>query len=234
MTSQKHVCLSLHRHVVHNDLTCFPQRPIKSTILSALIAERSDIYESITRFPKTTPTTQVSYSDCIHIPQLGLAHELVLSCSLRGDGGIGFRVSKAMHCEVPMASSSTTQEALEHTDPQAFRVQQVDLLMALRETIQNPPLGEFRMEDLVWIDHITHGNGRHKGSRMALILWDRLDDFISGEQNHTLYPCRFNVEVIRRNLPNSLRSPRAYRRAHVVRSNLLHYPHPLSLAPDRI
>ena len=108
------------------------------------------------------------------------------------------------HSEVPMASSSPTQEALEHTDPPAFRVQQVDILMALRESIQNPPLGEFRMEDLLWTDHITQGKGRHKGSRMAFIPWDRLADFISGEQNHPLYPCRFNAEVIRRNLPKLL------------------------------
>ena len=123
-----------------------------------------------------------------------------------------------------MASSSTPQEPLEHTDPPAFRVQQVDILMAMRESIQNPPPGEFRMEDLTWTDHITHGKGRHKGSRMAYILWDRLEDFISGEQNHTLYPCRFNADVIRRNLPNSLRSPRANSPAIVVRSESLHYP----------
>ena len=137
-----------------------------------------------------------------------------------------------MHFEVPMVASSTTQEALHHTDPPTFRVQQVDILMALRESIQTLPPGEFRMEDLVWTDHVTHGKGRHKGSRMALIIWDRLEDFISGEQNHTLYPCKFNAEVIRRNLPNSLRSPRAYSPALVVRSDLLHYP--LSLAPDGV
>ena len=101
-----------------------------------------------------------------------------------------------------MASSSTTQEALEHSDPPTFWVQQVDILMALQESIQNPPPGEFRMEDLVRKDHITHGKGTHKGSIMALILWDRLDDSNSGEQNHTLYPCIFNAEVIRQNLPN--------------------------------
>lgn len=139
-----------------------------------------------------------------------------------------------MQSEVPMTSSSAAEESLEHTDPPAFRLQQVDILIAMRESIQNPPPGEFRMEDLVWTDHITHGRGRHKGSRMAFILWDRLDDFISGEQNHTLYPCRFRAEVIRRNLPNSLRSPRAYSPALVVRSDSLHYPLPLSLAHNRV
>jgi hypothetical protein len=139
-----------------------------------------------------------------------------------------------MHFEVPMVASSTTQEALQHTDSPTFRVQQVDILMALRESIQTPPPSEFRMEDLVWTDHVTHEKGRHKGSRMALILWDRLEDFISSEQNQPLYPCKFNVEVIRRNLPNSLRSPRTYGPALVVRSNLFHFPLPLSLAPDEL
>ena len=137
-----------------------------------------------------------------------------------------------MHCEVSMGSSSTPPEALEHTEPPAFRVQQVEIVMALRESIQNPPPGEYRMEDLVWTNHVTHGKGRHKGSRMSLILWDRLDDFISGEQHHPLYPCRFNAEVIRRNLPNSLRSPRACSPALVVRFDLLLYTLPSFVAHD--
>ena len=48
-----------------------------------------------------------------------------------------------------MTSSSTAKETLEHTDPPALRLQQIDVLMALREGVQNHPLGEFRMEDLV-------------------------------------------------------------------------------------
>ena len=163
----------------------------------------------------------------IDIAGLGLA-QLQHLFWFRVDGGIVFRVSLSMHCEVPMGSSqpdvigglALPQETLEHIDPAAFRAQQVDIVMGLRERIQNPPPGEFRMEDLVWADHITHGKGRHKGSRMALILWDRLTNFISGEQHHPLYPCRFNIDVIRRNLPNSLRSPRTHSPAVVVRFDL--------------
>ena len=168
------------------------------------------------------------HSYCIHIPQWGLAHLRDLSW-VRGLGGIGFRVSRAMQSEVPMAASLTTQEILQHTDPPAFQIQQVDILIGLRENIQTPPPGEFRMEDLVWTDHVTHGKGRHKGSRMTFILWDRLEDLISGEQNNTLYPCKVNAEVSRRNLPNSLRSPRAYSPALVVWSYLLHFLLPRSL-----
>ena len=68
---------------VHNELICFPQHPIKSTILSALIAEHSDILENITRLSKTTPKTMVSYSECFKClmvvttpsPRLVFAHE---------------------------------------------------------------------------------------------------------------------------------------------------------------
>ena len=77
------------------------------------------------------------------------------------------------------------------------------------------------MENLVWTDHVTIGNGLHKGSKLVVILWERLDDSIYGEEHHPLYPCRFNAQVIRQNLPNSLRSPRAHSAALVVRFNLL-------------
>ena len=110
---------------------------------------------------------------------------------------------------------------LKLTDSTAFRAQQVNIILALRERVQNPPIGEFRMEDLVWTDHVTTGNGLHKNSKLAVILWERLDDFISGEEHHPLYPCKFNVEVIRRNLPNSLRSPRAHSAALAVRFDFL-------------
>jgi hypothetical protein len=90
-----------------------------------------------------------------------------------------------------------------------------------RERVQKCLIGKFRMEDLVWTDHVTNGSGVHKSSKLVVILWERLDDFIFGEEHHPLYPCRFNVEVIRRNLPNSLRSPHAHSAALVVRFDLL-------------
>ena len=110
---------------------------------------------------------------------------------------------------------------LKLTDPTTFRAQQVNIILALRERVQNPPIGEFGMEDLVWTDHVTTGSGLHRGSKLAVILCERLDSFIFGEEHHPLYPCRFNAQVIRQNLPNSLRSPRAHRAALVVRFDLL-------------
>ena len=88
-----------------------------------------------------------------------------------------------MHVQVPMGSTSQPteieglplpQDHLEHTDLPAFRAQQVHIITTLRERLQNPPHGEFKMEDLVWTDHVTNGKGIHKGSRLAVILWDRL------------------------------------------------------------
>ena len=135
-----------------------------------------------------------------------------------------------MHVQIPMAPTSQPagDEGLplpeyhfQNTDHQAFRSQQVHIIMTLRESLQDHPPGEFRMEDLVWTDHMTNGKGIQKTSKLAVILWDRLKDFISGEEHHPLYPCKFRAEVIRRNLPNSLRSPRAHSPALVVRLDFL-------------
>ena len=92
-----------------------------------------------------------------------------------------------MHSKVAMTSTSQhvvvggsplPHDDLEHTNMPVLRAQQVDTIMALRERVQNPPPGESSLEDLVWTDHVTNG----KGSRLVVILWDRLDNFISREQ----------------------------------------------------
>lgn len=99
--------------------------------------------------------------------------------------------------------------------------------MALRERIQNPPPSEFKMEDLVWTNHVIHGKSRHKASKLIVIPWDMLVNFIYGKQHPPFYPCKFNHGVIRQNLPNSLRSPCAHNPALVVRFDPL--PSHLSL-----
>ena len=107
------------------------------------------------------------------------------------------------------------------TNPMAFRAQRVNIILTLRYKMLKPPIGEFRIEDLVWTNHVTNGSGLLKSSKLVVILWERLDDFIYGEEHHPLYPCRFNAKVIRRNLPNSLRSSRAHSAALVVMFDLL-------------
>ena len=72
------------------------------------------------------------------------------------------------------------QDDLENIDPLAFQAHQANIIRGMRERVQNPPLGEFRMEALVWTYYVTNGKGKHKGSRLVVILWDRSEDFISG------------------------------------------------------
>ena len=105
--------------------------------------------------------------------------------------GLGFWGCTSFCLETVMAPCSQPSpngglpislDALELTNPTTFYGQQVNIILALREKVQNPPIGEFRMEDLVWTDHVTTGNDFGKGLKLAIIMWARLDDFISGEQ----------------------------------------------------
>ena len=59
-----------------------------------------------------------------------------------------------------------------------------------------------------------------------------LNDFILGEQHHPLYPYKFNVEVIRRNLLNSMRSLRAHIVSLVIWFDLLISFPPLFVVHD--
>jgi hypothetical protein len=77
------------------------------------------------------------------------------------------------------------------------------------------------MDDLVWTNHISQGQGIHKTSMLAVILWDRLQDFITREQQHPQFPCNFTKEIVRVNLPHSLRTPRAHSPTIVLRYDLL-------------
>ena len=63
-----------------------------------------------------------------------------------------------MHCEVPTDSITQIvvigglplpQVDLENIDLPAFQAHQADIIMGMRERVQNPPPGEFKMEDLV-------------------------------------------------------------------------------------
>ena len=77
------------------------------------------------------------------------------------------------------------------------------------------------MDDLVWTNHVTHGQGIQKTSMLAVILWDRLEDFIQGVQQHLHFLCNFMKDIVRVNLPHSLRTPRAHSLALVLRFDLL-------------
>ena len=106
---------------------------------------------------------------------------------------------------------------LHQTNLAADQAKQHDLIMEMRERVQNPPRGKFCFQNLAWTNHVTHGKGKYKTSMLAVIFWDRLHDFIQGEQHHPLYPCKFTKEIIRVTATNSLRSPRANSASMVVR-----------------
>lgn len=83
-----------------------------------------------------------------------------------------------MHCELPIVSTTQTvlieglpipQDDFENTDPPAFQAHEADLIMGMRDKLQDPPPAEFRMEDLVWTYHVTNGKCRQKGSRLVVI-----------------------------------------------------------------
>ena len=93
------------------------------------------------------------------------------------------------------------------TDTKSFKATQTLMISALRERVEHPLAREFSYEDLVWIDHNTCRKYKYKASQLAIITWDRLDNFIAGGKGH--HPCRFTREIIRNNPLNSLRSPRA-------------------------
>ena len=116
-----------------------------------------------------------------------------------------------------LQSSCFSDDELAQTDPIVFHAKQAGLMKALKERVQIPPSGSFCMEDLVWTNHVTSGQGRYKSSKLAIILWDRLDDFIKGEEHHPHAPCKYTKEIVRVNLPNSLRSPRAHSPALLLR-----------------
>ena len=61
--------------------------------------------------------------------------------------------------------------------------------------VQDPPGEEFSAADLRWA---KYANTEHHCDDVALIPFDRLDAFISGECNSPEYPTRFHIERTRR------------------------------------
>ena len=125
--------------------------------------------------------------------------------------------SNMFHLEsIPESDDDLAQFA-----PTTFRAKQADLIILLREKVQNSPPSAFAMNDLLWTNHVTHDQGIHKTSMLAVILWDRLEDFIKDEQQHPHFPCNFMKDTVCINLPHSLRTPRAHSLALVLTVNLL-------------
>jgi hypothetical protein len=59
-----------------------------------------------------------------------------------------------------------------------------NLLQALKETMQKPPLGPFQRSNIVWLPHVTGGNGLYTNDEIAIIPLDHLKDFLEEEHNN--------------------------------------------------
>jgi hypothetical protein len=63
-----------------------------------------------------------------------------------------------------------------------FKVRDVTL-ENLRARLQIPPSGPFDRTDISWEEKINQGRGRSRNTCTAIIPWDRLEDFVVGEQS---------------------------------------------------
>lgn len=65
----------------------------------------------------------------------------------------------------------------------------------MRSKLQNIDPGLFDRYDLDWIKTCNNGEGgNNRLSMQAIILWNRLDDFVEGEENMRDLPCNFNTK----------------------------------------
>jgi hypothetical protein len=99
---------------------------------------------------------------------------------------------------------STIHEPLQEMD------QECTLLNRLRSIMRYPPPGPFCRADLTWEHFVTSGARHNVASEVAVVPWDRLQDFVDGEQSSKTYPCKFLKGITKRNPPGSLERPRAY------------------------
>ena len=65
-------------------------------------------------------------------------------------------------------------------------------LEKLRARLQIPPPGPFDRTDISWEEKINQGRGKSRSTCTAIIPWDRLEDFVDGEQSMRDFPCTFN------------------------------------------
>ena len=91
--------------------------------------------------------------------------------------------------------ASISDDELAQIDLAMFCAKQDDLIMAPRERIQIPHSWSFCMEDLVWTYHVTSGKRKYKTSMLVIIIWNKLDDLIKGEQHYAHFPCKYTKEI---------------------------------------
>jgi len=72
--------------------------------------------------------------------------------------------------------------------------------------VQNPPGEEFSAADLTWV---KYASSEHHCVDVALIRYDRMEAFISGESSNPECPTRFHIERSRKREEGSLREHRS-------------------------
>ena len=65
-------------------------------------------------------------------------------------------------------------------------------LEKLRARLQVPPIGPFDRTDIAWEGRTNQSRGRYRETFRAIIPWDRLGDFVEGEQSMRDFPCTFD------------------------------------------
>jgi hypothetical protein len=90
-------------------------------------------------------------------------------------------------------------------------IRENELIKKLKETVQICSQGPFDRYDIVWLPHVTSGNGLYIHVEIIVIPWERLEDFVEGEHNNEDFPCKFTrtKNYSRSSTPNSLSHPRA-------------------------
>jgi hypothetical protein len=77
-----------------------------------------------------------------------------------------------------------------HNEP-FFASKERDLIQILKETLQSPPHRPFQKHDIKWLPHVTTKHGFYNHTKILVIPWDWLKDFVQGEQNDPKFPCKF-------------------------------------------
>ena len=111
-------------------------------------------------------------------------------------GGFG----GAQHCPCPEAHSGDEHSEQDEDDlggnhgsraGGGGKVREVTL-EKLRARLQVPPAGAFDRTDILWERRTNQGRGRCRDTFRAIIPWDRLSDFVEGEQSMRDFPYTFN------------------------------------------
>ena len=93
--------------------------------------------------------------------------------------------------EADVADEQVGELSSELKAPPQARIRDTTLEI-LRSRLQVPPEGPFDRTDIIWEGRTNQGRGRCRDTSRAIIPWDRLGDFVVGEQSMRDFPCTFN------------------------------------------